>query len=170
MMKERVLRYLRAKESPELSFMIDRCEKEIEDVALPKFKFKEVALADLPFEVTPYKNIFKDAKKYLLVVGTLGHKVDELIRSYSSDEISHGVVFDAVASVYIEEWLDNQQNLLQRNLGLRYCPGYGILPLSDNRKIADLLEAWRIGVHVTSSDAISPQKTIIGVCPIEEEI
>jgi cobalamin-dependent methionine synthase I len=79
-------------------------------------------------------------------------------------------VLDAVASVYIEEWLDNQQNLLQRNLGLRYCPGYGILPLSDNRKIADLLEAWRIGVHVTSSDAISPQKTIIGVCPIEEEI
>lgn len=103
-----------------------------------------------------------------LLVVTLGQQVDD----YVSDLLSQGLytaaaVADAIGSDAAEqamEQLDDRLRQAAADLGFgltrRFSPGYGDVSLRLQRDLLRLLAAESIGVHLTKSDLMVPQKSI----------
>ena len=81
------------------------------------------------------------------------------------------VVMDAAASALVEETCDHlQESLPFSHLTFRFSPGYGDVPLSLQKQLLKVLDAGkRIGLTLTPSMLMVPQKSISGIVGIGKE-
>ena len=107
---------------------------------------------------------------------TAGHSIMEAISEKTSrDDLAAAVVYDATASEMVDVSLDWMMNYLNRQLRRegktllprRFSAGYADFHLQNQKAIHDLLQMSRLGVTLTSSFILIPEKSvtaITGIC------
>lgn len=103
---------------------------------------------------------------------TLGRAVDEKLIRLQASDMAAGVVFDTGASLLAEavcELFEERIREKMKEAGLfmtsRFSPGYGDMPLSEQRRVIRILDAGRkIGLTLNSSDLMIPLKSITAIC------
>jgi hypothetical protein len=89
--------------------------------------------------------------------------------------VTRGIVLDAAASEIVDDALDwivdyFNQSLRRENrrlLGKRYSAGYGDLFLEAQKAMHRLLQLDRIGIEITESCMLSPEKSVTAITGIE---
>ena len=107
----------------------------------------------------------------VLMAATLGVEADRLIRRFESADLSRSLIMDAAAAALIEEVCDRCEAEVREaavrdgwQVGGRFSPGYGDLPLSTQGALIYLLDAGRkIGLHCTEMSLLLPRKSVTAV-------
>ena len=129
---------------------------------------KEITLSDnrvLASEA--FARFCGDAPFLWLGAVTIGSGIAELM-SDSSFALSEKVVFDAVGSECADDCISNLQNLAALELArhnlvmqkMRFSPGYGNLNLSVQEIFFDLLDMRELGMTLTESKIMQPEKSV----------
>lgn len=132
-------------------------------------------ISDLFKTCAPFAEMSEDLSFYLsdcsqaVVIGvTLGVGVDVLSRKMAQKNLSDAVIYDALASSYLEYLTDEfTENLCLGPHTFRFAPGYGDIPLEINDILIDSLRlSSRIGINKTANNLMLPQKSMITVLGI----
>ena len=115
-----------------------------------------------------------EAKKILLMGITCGKEIMDLIEKEQKENMTKAVVLDAAAGEIADSGLDYivsfyNKELIRKSEKLfskRFSPGYGDLSLETQKVFYDLLEMNKIGVDMTESFMLIPQKSIIALTGI----
>jgi len=108
------------------------------------------------------------AKFFCLFAVTLGARADMLINRHGVSNMGRSVVFDAVASVLVDEYCRELSREIAAEsvvAGLkatkRFSPGYGDFGLEYQREILNILGAGkRIGLALTEVNMLVPSKSV----------
>ena len=161
---------------------LDRCEELMLRTARPRLVWRLFSLLpDGTPEGTDYRPGGQDIRAFLrdcdgvvLLAATLGAEAEALIRRASARDMADAVILDAAGSAAIETVCDNfcadlAAALAPRYLTDRFSPGYGDMPLSDQRAIFRLLDvSRRIGVSLSESGLMIPQKSVTALIGVSD--
>ncbi len=151
---------------------MDECEYMLEQTAEPMGTY--VISGDLDYPGKAIARHLENCGRVVLMAVTLGRGVDEKLTRLMVSDMAAGVVFDAGATILVEEAADIFEGIIREKTesgGLfmtgRFSPGYGDLPLSTQRKVIRLLDAQkRIGLTLNGSDLMIPLKSTTAICGI----
>ena len=127
------------------------------------------------FESSHLAGMMKGCGSVLLMGATAGSRImDEIHHDAETDNLSRGVVLDAAASEMTDEALDwitgyVNQGLRRRAARLtekRYSAGYGDFALENQKIIYDLLMMHELGVSITESYLLVPEKTVTALAGV----
>ncbi|MDQ5985461.1 MAG: hypothetical protein CSYNP_01171 [Syntrophus sp. SKADARSKE-3] len=130
---------------------------------------------DIVFTSINLATFLKDSAEILLMGATAGEAVMEAIRrDTSGDHVTRAVVMDATASETVDAALDWIMSYLNQGLRregktllkTRYSAGYGDLALENQRVIYKLLGMDRMGVAITDSCILVPEKSVTALTGI----
>ncbi|WP_066501541.1 vitamin B12 dependent-methionine synthase activation domain-containing protein [Abyssisolibacter fermentans] len=116
-------------------------------------------------------NHLKTSDKCAIMAVTLGNEVDKKIRYYSNIDITKSIIFDACASVAVENLCDSVENIIKRiafdsgyYTTTRFSPGYGDFPIDSQFEILEILKApTQIGLTVTEKNILIPRKSVTAI-------
>ncbi len=119
----------------------------------------------------------EEAPEICIVAATLGQAVDRQLKVLQQMDVQQAVVFDAVASAYLEGLLDQWNKAFQSSLSgqgyylsPRFSPGYGDFPLSTQVGLLAALEGQkRLGIHLNSHYLMVPQKSVTAIIGIHSK-
>jgi hypothetical protein len=127
------------------------------------------------------KNLFdflKDSQEVLFMATTASNKIVEAVKLDSqSNNLSRGVVFDAVASEMTDSalsWIMDyySHEIVRENrkiLSTRFSAGYGDFALDNQRLIYFALLLGHIGITITNDHILVPEKSVTAVTGITSE-
>ena len=153
---------------------LDRCEALLLQTARPRLVWRLFPLsADGSLRGADYGPAGEDIRAFLadcdsvvLLAATLGAEAEALIRRAAGRDMAQAVILDAAGSAAVERVCDNfcddlAAALAPRFLTDRFSPGYGDMPLSDQRALFRVLDiSRRIGVTLSESALMIPQKSV----------
>ena len=148
--------------------LIDECIKEVKEKANFKYIYQEFTDI-LPFlqDNDNYLKYLEGSTGYLIVGSTLGIEIDRLEKIYQKTDMTKALVFDCVASAYIEELSDEYESNLRDDLNYRFCPGYQNTSFLDNQIISKILNAPKyLGITFLDSSLMVPLKSMMGIVSI----
>lgn len=105
---------------------------------------------------------------------TLGLPFDSWVRREQARDMSRAVLMDACGSALVEAGCDAAEKEIAARfndmfLTDRFSPGYGDLPLEVQKNICVITDSQRrLGVHVTPSMLMNPQKSVTAVIGIAD--
>ena len=168
--KSEILRYLGYKKiapREDIDNAIDRIEKEVEAVAVPRTVKAEVCASSLLWKSNTVEKALHGCKKAVIFAATLGAGVDRLIMQKECSNISEAVIAQAVAAALIEEVCDKLQS--EYSSYPRVSPGYGDFPLSAQKDILKMLETGtKIGLSMTEAMMLVPTKSVTAIFAVKE--
>lgn len=180
-----VLRYLgwRGQElGPELSGQIDELSRLCLASAEPRSVWEVFPVEPGP-RVGGVALLGEDIRRHLegavscaVLAATLGLGVERTMARLARRSTAAEVIFDAACTALIESVADACEGRIRayaaaRGLvtGYRYSPGYGDLPLAQQREVLGLLSAdTRLGITLTDSLLMLPKKSVsalVGLYP-----
>ena len=112
------------------------------------------------------RKLLKNSKQCIVLCATLGGQIDTKTRALAVKEPALAIVYDAVASEFIDQVCDDIQNEVKEKLPnmkqtWRYSAGYGDLPLELNGQILDVVNGPKLtGIKITEGGLMSPIKSI----------
>jgi 5-methyltetrahydrofolate--homocysteine methyltransferase len=110
------------------------------------------------------KSHLNGCKSVLVYAATFGEEFDRLLRQIQLTDMAGAVILDSLAGEELERFCD------VKNGDFGFSPGYGDFPLSVNRNIITVLNAsTKIGLCLTESLMMTPQKSITGIVGIRNE-
>lgn len=118
--------------------------------------------------------LLEGCSEALLMAATLGAEIDALLRRWQTKDMARAMALDACASAAIENVCDNLCADLARELAPlcltgRFSPGYGDLPLAQQRDFFRLLDIpRRIGVSLTPGWLMLPQKSVTALLGVSD--
>ncbi|TDW26315.1 5-methyltetrahydrofolate--homocysteine methyltransferase [Breznakia blatticola] len=175
MIKQTALKYL-GYSNQELSDsfleLLDTCEKEVKELSHFKATYV-ISKLQAPFILTAFDlrvdsndliEALGSCKEIAIIACTLGSEIDSRTRYYHSLDMQKAVVFDAVASAYVEACCDAYEDeVFGKNHSFRYAPGYGDIPLELNQQLCKLMNLHKkIGVSLDASSLFVPMKSMTG--------
>ena len=106
-----------------------------------------------------------DCKQCAVLVCTLGASFDALVRRMQARDMVQAVMLDALGSALVEAACDEAEREIAAYFPEhyptdRFSPGYGDLPLALQPQLLEAAEARRIGVSLTPSLLMTPQKSV----------
>jgi len=109
-----------------------------------------------------------------LAVCTIGPALDERVEDHTrAGDSARGMVLDAIGSAAVEALADRSNERICRQAleagllpDVRSSPGYGRWSLEEQRLIFDLLEPEEIGVSLTGTHMMNPNKSISYAVPL----
>lgn len=128
------------------------------------------------FESKSLAKLLTRSFEVILMSATVGEDITERItREVKSGDAALGVVLDAVASETVDSALDWMVDFINKILrregkrltGMRYSPGYGDLPLSNQKIIFDILKLDKLGLDITEKYMLIPEKSVIAIAGVE---
>ncbi len=131
---------------------------------------------ELVFESAGLAKLLSNSTEVVLMASTVGSDITDRIHSeVESGDASFGVILDAVASETADaalDWMVDFINKLIRREGrtltrMRYSPGYGDLPLLNQKKIFDTLGLEKLKIGITERYMLIPEKSVIAIAGIE---
>jgi glyceraldehyde-3-phosphate dehydrogenase/erythrose-4-phosphate dehydrogenase len=137
---------------------------------------KIVLATGIVFESISLYDFLKDAKDVLFIAATAGKEIVNAVAFDSqSNNLSRGVVFDAVASEMTDaalSWImDYYSHELTREnrclLSRRFSAGYGDFSLENQRIIYFALLLGHMGVTITNDNILVPEKSVTAVTGIK---
>ncbi|MGN1414584.1 MAG: vitamin B12 dependent-methionine synthase activation domain-containing protein [Anaerovoracaceae bacterium] len=113
----------------------------------------------------------RDCSQVVLFAATLGAEADQLIRRASCRDISQGLIMEAAATAWIEDFCDTCQmkieeemNRQEKTLRPRFSPGYGDFDIAYQKDMIRLLDTPRqLGVSLTEGGMLVPSKSVTAV-------
>ncbi|MGM9971693.1 MAG: hypothetical protein ACI35W_04730 [Anaeroplasmataceae bacterium] len=170
-MKNLILKYLgynNIAPDDKVNKLIEECINEVK--AISKFKYiynhyEEI----LPFlkDNENYLKYLEGSNGYYLVATTLGIEIDRRQKLYEKTDMTKAIVFDCVASAYIEHMADEYEKTIENDLSYRFCPGYQNTSFLDNKKIAEYLNTTKyLGINFLDSGLMVPLKSMMGIIAI----
>lgn len=122
----------------------------------------------MDYDETNKHPIFKDAEKVALCICTIGPELEEKINELmKKNEMTRALILDAFGSEAAEEVAIQSDQILaekakEMNLwpSKRFSPGYGKWDIKEQRFIFRIMPAKNIGVRLTESCMMVPQKSI----------
>ena len=115
-----------------------------------------------------------DCDQVILLAVTLGAGPDLLQRRRRLHDMSGALILDAAGSAAVENVCDKlgadlAAAFAPRHLTDRFSPGYGDLPLNQQRWFFSLLDInRRLGVSLTESGLMVPQKTVTALVGVSD--
>ncbi|MCD8126422.1 MAG: vitamin B12 dependent methionine synthase, activation domain protein [Clostridiales bacterium] len=130
-----------------------------------------VPAAGLTLEGEDMKALLSGCHEAVFLAATLGPEVEQLLRRAEVVDMAQALTLDAVASAAIEAVCDNLEADLRQEYGEkglyltdRFSPGYGDLPLAQQKDFCALLDTQRrIGVTLSGSYIMVPRKSVTAV-------
>ena len=184
--RREALRYLRIRcgeTPPDLERAFEACERDLRVVARPRAVWRLfdldpdgrlVGTSFLPEGESIRRHLF-GCTQLVLMAATLGSEVDALLRRAQTQDVSNALLLDALANAAIESVCDElcsqiAARLSPRLITSRFSPGYGDLPLRQQADLFEVLDVRRrIGVSLTESGLMIPQKTVTALIGVKEE-
>lgn len=156
--------------------LMDECENELICAAKPRFVSREFMISDCPINISGHEVSahLSGCSKVILFAATLGSEPDRLVRAYQINNITKAVIFNACADAFIEFFCEETDSALARAysgqyLTWRYGIGYAGLPLSEQKKLIDSVDATRrIGLSVNDSLILTPLKSVTAVIGVSD--
>jgi cobalamin-dependent methionine synthase I len=137
---------------------------------------KTVLSEGIVLESANLAKLLKYSSRAVMMAATVGSEVvSETNILLDKNRASEAVIFDAVASEMADEIM-NKINLLCANLAkkegssltkMRFSPGYGDLSLENQKLFFKALELEKIGLKLTESFMIIPEKTVTAIAGLE---
>jgi hypothetical protein len=160
---EACMRQLRAEARPQTVWRVYGLREEAEGIAL--------AGTGLLLPGAAIVRHLADCEQGALLAATLGAENDRLLQRAFLRDMVRGVILDAAANQYIEEICDGVNAEIAAaaardgyGVTSRFSPGYGDLPLEVQPGLLALLNAERrIGLTVTASNMLLPQKSVTAI-------
>jgi hypothetical protein len=117
------------------------------------------------------------AEACVIMSATLGPRVESKMRILQLTDMAKAYIFDMVCLHYLEMQLDAweqgyREKLAKRGqyLTQRFSPGYGDLSISVQGDVLSYLDAQkRIGIELTTSNLMIPQKSVTAVLGISTQ-
>lgn len=176
--REETLRYLGNQSlSPDnrMEKLIRECESEIIEKINPAYLYKKIEIADSRLIVgEDIKKHLSDCRCAVIFCATIGIDVDKLIRFSQIEDMAKAVVFDAMASVAVEELCDKIEKEISETYKdyfttWRYSPGYGDYPIELQKKYLTILDAQKkIGLCANDSFLLTPTKSVTAIIGLSE--
>ena len=184
----RYLGYRGTLPGPEVIQRVDRCFRELEKAAEPRFVCKRLPVSWIsgePFAVRIAtihtdsrdlaRNLFRCQEAFVFAA-TLGLGPDRLIRRAQLLSMADAAIYQAVSTEMIEAWCNQKNEELKEEIkkeGLfcrpRYSPGYGDCPLTIQKEISQILEMPKsIGVCLTDTLLMLPTKSVTAFVGISD--
>jgi hypothetical protein len=137
---------------------------------------KKIILAgNLTFESEKLSSFLSNCEEAVLMGATAGNSIMEAIKEKTNqDNLAAAVVYDAAASEIVDAGLDwimnylNQQVRRERKtlLPRRFSAGYADFDLKNQKAIYQKLQLEKIGVAITSSFILLPEKSVTAISGI----
>ena len=126
--------------------LLSLCEKELLEVAKPKFVYKifeldedkNLVACDFILEGKDIKNHLSGCDKAILLCVTLSIDVDKLIRIKQIGDMAQATIIDSMASALVEQACDEAEGIIRMELPdyeftWRFGLGYGDFPLEGQK-------------------------------------
>lgn len=147
---------------------------ELQSRITPRFMW---ALADVSALALPGKTaarMLADCQQAAVLVCTLGAEFDRWMRQVQARDMARAVMLDALGSAYVESGCDAAEEAIRArfpgmHLTDRFSPGYGDLPLDVQPRLMSLAGAQHIGVTLTDSLLMNPQKSVTALIGIADK-
>ena len=151
-----------------------RCEELLMKAAEPKGIF--VYSDRFDYEGLAIRRHLEGCSRTVLCGITLGRRVDDLITRLQVTDMEMAVYADCGASALAEQAADLFEEYIRMQLPeetpymtCRFAPGYGDLPLAEQRYLIKSLDAERkIGLTLNDSDLLVPLKSLTGILGIAD--
>ena len=136
---------------------------------------KIILAGGLTFTSKKLSAFLHDCRETILMAATAGSAIMEAIKEKTrQDDLGAAVVYDATASEMADAGLDwimdylNQQIRHERKVLLprRFSAGYADFNLENQRAIYDILQMGNIGVTITPSFILLPEKSVTAISGI----
>ena len=162
-------------------FLVRSSFQELEQVAQKRIIYRifdlrtngrqQIMIGNMTVESRSLSKNLKGCGQVLMLGATLGNRVDQLLRRYSLNEMARAVVIQACAAAFLEEYLDDWQKEMKKDLleeGIylrpRFSPGYGDFSIRHQQEILRMLDAAKtIGLTMTESCMLVPSKSVTAV-------
>ena len=123
------------------------------------------------------KTLLYPCKQAIIMAATLGPEAEVLLRRTEVLDMADAVIMDSAQSTAIENVCDNfefEMRLSFSRQGLwltdRFSPGYGDMPLENQKEIVAALSAEkRIGLTLTPGNIMVPRKSVTCIIGISTE-
>ena len=121
------------------------------------------------------QNLLCTCHSVILFAATIGSEIDTCIRRLQHINMAQALILDASASAAVENVCDNfckdlQEAFKPDYLTDRFSPGYGDFPLSQQTDFFQVLDiSRRIGVSLTASGLMLPQKTVTALIGVSTQ-
>ncbi len=164
--------------------IMNECEKKLLSVIKPRYTYKvfDIKISDkvylenctLTLNGNDIKKHLENCSKAVLMAVTLSADTDKFIRNSQISNMTEAVILDSMASVCTEQLCDEVEEEIHKNFPQyfhtwRYSAGYGDFPISIQSDFLDVLDAQkRIGLCVTSSNILTPKKSVTAVIGLSE--
>ena len=162
-----------------LSFAVSLCEcrgvYRFLDIT-GKSDCKIVLSGGIVFESESLAKLLKDSSKVVMMASTVGAEVtSETNLLIEKNRGSEAVIVDASASEIADEVM-NKINLLCANLAkkegfkltkMRFSPGFGDLGVENQRQFFKTLELEKMGLKLTESYMMVPEKSVTAIAGVE---
>ena len=110
----------------------------------------------------------RGANKLALFICTIGNDLPNRVNEYvAKGEIARATILDAVGSEFAEALAQKVDDLIRAqaksegfSASRRFSPGYGDWTVFDQTKILKILKANKLGVKVTKSCIMVPEKSV----------
>jgi hypothetical protein len=130
------------------------------------------------FESRQLAKFLANCDEIVLMGATAGREImDAIEEDATGANVTRGIVLDAAASEIVDASLDwimdyFNQSLRRENrrlLGKRYSAGYGDLFLETQKAMYRLLQLDRIGIEITESCMLIPEKSVTAITGIRAQ-
>jgi len=171
--------------SPALKKKVKKLKDKTSRIIKPRIHFKKhkiqeisrggVQLAtDTNLKSPKLSRTVQGSQEVVCFVGTIGRGIEkEIKRLLNQKRLSEAYVLDAMGSALVESLVDKFHFHLDQHfkaqdkaLGLRFSPGYCDWPVTEQKKLFELLEPQKAGIELTESCLMQPRKSISGVIPL----
>ncbi len=132
---------------------------------------KGISMGGEVFSSNLLSSLLKNSNEALICAATAGNKIMDEIKECEQLDLTRAVIFDAVASEMADsvfDWITDYFNrdLLKKRQCLtkkRISCGYYDFSIKDQKKIYDLLKLKKIGINITKSYMLLPEKSATAV-------
>ncbi len=163
---------------PEMDLAVEEGAVQVMRVARPRLTYRVFALENGALQGVDFPLLGRDIARHLqdcthavLMAATLGPEVETLLMRTQITDMARALVLDSCASTAIENVCDNFEDELRQlcagegqYLTDRFSPGYGDMPIHQQRDFCNLLDTQRrIGLTVSQSGIMLPRKSVTAV-------
>ena len=189
--RENALRYMGYREPPDerTTALIDQCEERLLKAAVPRCVWRlfdierdlnnssdELRLSGCGFAL-PGESIrshLAGCSKAAVIAATLSADMDRFLNKEALKDRLTGLILDGLASALVEQTAERGRAEVLETMNAVsgtwvFAAGYGDFPLEASRSLIDCVDAGRkIGVTLTGSNMLVPQKSIVGLMGLSE--
>lgn len=185
--RRQALRYAGMRGEPDwyLSELADNCEKRLLYAIFPKYTYRIYPLescaegiackgSSLMLTGQDIASHLDGCSRAVLLCVTLSAGADRCIRAAQTENVTAGLIIDAMASAAVEQVCDLAEREILAELSdshptWRFSPGYGDLPLSLQGDFLAAIDAMRrVGVTVSDSGLLFPRKSITAIIGLSD--